>query len=372
MNLVRTGVVGIGVMGSQHAKNLADNVEGSQLTAVCDARAERLDWAKETFGDKVKLFSDYDEMISSGAIDAVMVASAHYDHPRQAIAAFKQGLHVLIEKPAGVDTCSVREMNEAALASGKVFGIMYNQRTNGYYAKLRDLVQSGETGKITRVVWIVTNWFRTQAYYNSGGWRASWAGEGGGALINQCPHNIDLLQWVCGMPKRVRGFCSFGKYHDIEVEDDVTAYMEYENGATGVFITSTGDAPGTNRLEITCERGKLVLEDNNKLTWQRTRTPVSEFTRTAPDMFAKIETWDVTVPPLPDGGKHAGIMRNWIEAIRDGKELIAPGVEGINGLSISNAIHLSAWTNDWAEIPVDEERFNNLLQEKIKTSRHKR
>jgi len=358
-------------MGSSHAKNLANDVEGSQLTAVCDASRQRLDWAKETFGDKVQLFDNYDAMLASGAIDAVVVASAHYDHPRQAIAAFKKGLHVMIEKPAGVDTASVREMNEAAAASGKVFSIMFNQRTVGVYGKLRELINSGETGPITRIVWIITEWFRNEAYYKSGGWRATWAGEGGGVLINQCPHNLDLWQWICGMPKRIRGFCHFGKHHDIEVEDDVTAYMEYENGATGVIITSTGDAPGTNRLEITCDRGKLVLEDN-KLIWRRTRTPVKEFTKTTSDMWAKNEVWDINIPSNSEGGPHVILLRNWINAIRKGEKLISPGAEGINGLSISNAIHLSSWTNDWAYVPVDEKRFGELLKQKIATSRGRR
>jgi predicted dehydrogenase len=206
-------------------------VANAELTAICDIDPEKLTWVRQYVGDSVRLYQDYDEMISSGAIDGVLIAVPHYDHPSLAIKAFERGLHVLVEKPAGVYTKQVRQMNEAAEKSGRVFGIMYNQRTNPVYQKLRDLIKSGELGALKRTNWILTNWYRPQSYYDSGGWRATWAGEGGGVLINQDPHQLDLWQWICGMPVKVRAFCHYGKYHDIEVEDDVTAYVEYENGA---------------------------------------------------------------------------------------------------------------------------------------------
>ncbi len=372
MDKVRIGIIGIGNMGSGHSRYLfAGEVPNAELTAVCDINPERLKWAKETFGDKVQTFDNADAMIASGLVDGVMIATPHYDHPPLAIKAFQKGLHVLIEKPAGVYTKQVREMNEAAAKSGKVFCIMYNQRTMPLYQKLRDLIKSGELGEIKRTVWIITNWYRSQSYYDSGGWRGTWEGEGGGVLINQDPHQLDLWQWICGMPKRVRAFCGYGKYHDIEVEDDVTAYVEYENGATGVFVTSTGEAPGTNRFEISGDRGKIVVEDG-KLTFWRLRVSEREFNRTYKGGFGAPECWKCEIPVESTGGQHAAITANWVRAILKGEPLLSPGEEGILGLTISNAIHLSSWLDDWVELPIDEDLFYEKLQERIKTSKGKK
>ncbi|AUS95002.1 oxidoreductase [Clostridium thermosuccinogenes] len=369
MSKVRIGIIGIGNMGSSHALYLSKGeVPKAELTAVCDIKPERLQWAKENLGSGVRTFDNADDLMSSGIVDGVMIAVPHYSHPPLAIKAFAKGLHVLVEKPAGVYTKQVREMNEAAAKSGKVFGIMYNQRTNPLYQKLRELIKSGELGELRRTNWIITNWFRTQAYYNSGGWRATWAGEGGGVLLNQDPHQLDLWQWTCGMPKRVRAFCGFGKYHDIEVEDEVTAYVEYENGATGVFVTTTGEAPGTNRFEIVGDKGKIVIEDG-KLNFWRLRQSSSQYIREAKDGFSQPECWKCEVPIHGKETAHAGITANWVDSILNGTPLLAPGYEGINGLQISNAMHLSAWTDNWVDIPVDEELFYSMLQEKIKNSR---
>ncbi|MFY9176777.1 MAG: Gfo/Idh/MocA family oxidoreductase [Caldicoprobacterales bacterium] len=368
MDKVRVGIVGIGNMGSAHAIYLFENqIHNAELAAVCDINPKRLEWAKNRFGEKVKLFDNAEDMFSSGTVDGVIIATPHYDHPPLAIAAFDKGLHVLCEKPAGVYTKQVREMNEAAQKSNRVFSMMYNQRTNPLYQKMRDLVQSGELGEIKRTNWIITNWYRSQSYYDSGGWRATWAGEGGGVLLNQCPHNLDLWQWICGMPVRVRAFLGYGKFHDIEVEDDVTAYVEYSNGATGVFITSTGDAPGSNRFEITGDRGKLVAEDG-KLTFWRLRVSERQFNREYTGGFGEPECWKCEIPITGKETAHQGITSNWINAIINGTPLLAPGQEGINGLTISNAMHLSSWTDDWVEIPFDEELFYEKLQDKIKNS----
>ena len=372
MEKVRIGVIGIGNMGTSHARNIkSGNVQGAELTAVCDINPDRLMWAKDALGESVALFDNSDAMIESGLVDAVMIATPHYDHPTIAIKAFEKGLHVLVEKPAGVYTKKVRQMNEAAQKSGKVFGIMYNQRTNPLYQKVKDLVESGELGEIKRTNWIITNWYRPQSYYNSGGWRATWAGEGGGVLLNQDPHQLDLWQWICGMPVRVRAFCGFGKFHDIEVEDDVTAYVEYENGATGVFVTSTGDAPGTNRFEISADRGKIVIEDGN-LTFWRLRVSERQFNAEYQGGFGKPECWKCEIPVEGKETGHVGIMNNWVQAILKGTKLLAPGIEGIRGLEISNAMHLSAWLDDWVTIPVDEDLYYEKLQEKIKNSKVKK
>jgi predicted dehydrogenase len=372
MNKVRIGIIGIGNMGTSHAVNLIQGkVPNAELTAVCDVKAERLQWARENLGEKVQCFDNVKAFFEAKAVDAVMIATPHYDHPTLAIESLNYGYHTLIEKPAGVYTKAVREMNEAALKSDKVFGIMYNQRTNPLYQKVRDLVQSGELGEIKRTIWIITDWYRPQSYYNSGGWRATWAGEGGGVLLNQDPHQLDLWQWICGMPKRVRAFMSFGKYHDIEVEDDVTAYVEYENGATGLFVTTTGEAPGTNRFEVSGDRGKIVIE-NDMLTFWRNRVPERQFNREYTGGFGSPECWKCEIPVHGENSQHIGIMKNWTEAILKGTKLLAPGIEGINGLTISNAMHLSQWTDSWIEIPFNEELYYEKLQERINSSTFKK
>jgi predicted dehydrogenase len=372
MDEVRIGIIGIGGMGSNHARKIHAGDGGrTRLTAVCDTDPKRLEWAADALGD-VKRFARPEELLDSGEIDAVLIATPHYDHPPIARAAFQRGLHVLTEKPAGVYTKQVREMNEVAEASGKVFAIMFQQRTQAAHRKLKQLIDDGQLGEVKRIVWIITAWYRTQFYYDRGGWRASWSGEGGGVLMNQCPHNLDLWQWWFGLPTRLRASCYYGKDHDIEVEDDVTAFMEYDNGATGTFITTTSTAPGTNRLEINADRGKVVLEDG-QITFWRTVRPVSEDIKTSTQAFAKPETWRCEIPIGHDGGGHMGIVRNFADAILDGAELTAPGTEGIKGLSLGNAMNLSSWQDDgWVDLPVDEDLFHGMLQERIKTSTYQK
>lgn len=369
MEKVRYGIIGIGNMGVSHAQNLCGEIRGAELTAVCDTNPERLKWAKEHLPASVQLYDTPEAFWASQAMDAVLIAVPHYDHPGMAIQAFENGYHVLVEKPAGVYTKAVREMNDAAAKSGKQFGIMYNQRTNPLYIKLRDLIQSGELGEVRRTNWIITNWYRSQSYYDSGGWRATWAGEGGGVLLNQDPHQLDLWQWTTGMmPKRVRAFCHFGKYRNIEVEDDVTAYVEYENGATGVFVTTVGESPGTNRFEISGDNGKIVIE-NDKLTFWRLRVPEPQFNREYKGGFGQPECWVCDIPVAGGGGpQHKGILQNFTNALLHGEKLLAPGEEGILGLTLSNAMHLSAWTDDWVDLPLDEDLFYEKLQEKIANS----
>ncbi|MFP4198896.1 MAG: Gfo/Idh/MocA family protein [Halanaerobium sp.] len=364
---VKVGIIGIGNMGTSHAEDIFQGkVQEAVLTAVCDLDQQRLEWAKSNLGQDISCFSTPEEFYAEADIEAVIIATPHYDHPPLAVEGFKNKLHVLIEKPAGVYTKAVREMNEAAAKSDKVFAIMYNQRTRAVYRKLKDLIDSGELGEIKRTNWII-DWYRSQSYYNNGGWRATWEGEGGGVLLNQDPHQLDIWQWTCGMPVKVRAFAENGKYHNIEVEDDVTAYVEYENGATGVFVTSTGIAPETNRLEITGNQGKLILEDN-KISFRRLRTPEREFNKNYEGGFGSPECWECKIPVPGDNPEHLGILNNWINAILNDAELIAPGEEGIKGLTISNAMHLSAWTDDWVELPLDEDLFKSELDKKIKNS----
>lgn len=371
MEKVKIGVIGAGNMGVTHIKNLKENkVTELELTAVSDSIPERRQWCRENLPETVRVFESGAELIESGCCQAVLIAVPHYQHPELAIKAFEQGLHVLCEKPAGVYAKQVREMNEAADKKDVVFAMMFNQRTNCVYRKMHEMVVNGELGEIRRVNWIVTDWYRTQSYYDSGSWRATWAGEGGGVLLNQCPHNLDLLQWICGMPSKVRSFCHIGKWHDIEVEDDVTAYLEYENGATGVFITSTGDAPGTNRFEITGDLGKLVCEEE-KLTFYKLKESLSQHCAGCKGGFDKPEYEISEVETDGQNEQHIGVMKAFAGAILRGTPLVADGREGIRGLELSNAIHLSSWLDTSVEVPVSEELFLEELNKRRKHSRKK-
>lgn len=367
MQKVRLGVIGVGNMGSSHIKNsLEGKMPEIEITAVADIKPDRLEWAKEQLPE-VKTFDNASALMDSGEVDAILIATPHYFHPPYVIEALQKGLHVMSEKPAGVYTKQVREMNEVADKSDKIFGIMFNQRTNCLYRKAHELVHSGKFGEIKRVTWIITDWYRTQAYYNSGGWRATWSGEGGGVLLNQCPHQLDLWQWICGMPEKITAVCHEGKWHDIEVEDDVMIYAEYPNGATGTFITTTGDYPGTNRLEITLDRAKLICEDG-KLIVNELDKSVSEFTKNAEQGFGSIEYKTYEAELDGNNVQHPEVMNKFAAAILRGEPLTAKGQEGINGLMISNAAFLSSWLGKTVTLPVDEDLFYEKLQEKIANS----
>ena len=371
MDKVRIGIIGVGNMGSSHAKSVfAGKVPNMVLGAVADIKAERRDWAKENLPG-VPVFDDASKMMDSGLIDAVIVAVPHYDHPRLVREALEKGLHAMCEKPAGVYTKAVRELNEFARTQDKIYAIMFNQRTNCVYRKMKEIIASGEMGAIRRTNWIITNWFRSQSYYDSGAWRATWDGEGGGVLLNQCPHNLDLWQWICGMPNKVRAFCHNGKWHDIEVEDDVTAYVEYPNGATGVFVTTTSDAPGTNRLEVDLDGGQLIC-DGSKLWMYKLDTPIPEFHKTYTGGFGSPKGQMVEVETDGLNPQHNGVLTAFANKILGKGELIAGGEEGINGLTISNAMHLSSWLDKTVDLPLDEDLFLSELNKRRATSKAKK
>ncbi len=370
MEKVRVGIIGFGNMGSGHAMRIMrGDVPEMELTAICDIKPNRLEWGKGMYPN-VETFENAIEMMESGLVDAIIIAVPHYDHPTFAIEGFKHGLHVMCEKPAGVYAKQVREMNELAEKSNVTFGMMFNQRTNCVYRKMKEIVESGEMGAIRRTNWIITNWYRPQKYYDSGAWRATWSGEGGGVLLNQCPHQLDLFQWICGMPTSVQSHVHLGKWQDIEVEDDVTAYFEYENGATGTFITTTGDCPGSNRFEITLEKGKLVVENDKLYKWEM-EMPEPEFTRTCTNPFGepKVEFTEVETDGMNE--QHNGVLKAFAANILHGTPLVANGIEGIRGVRLSNAIHLSSFLGKTVEIPVDEDVYYAELMKRVATSRRK-
>ena len=369
--MLKLGIIGAGNIAGTHVRNIHEGrVPGVVIAAMADRKESRRQWVRDTVPE-AQVFEEGSELIASRVCDAVLIATPHYQHPVLAKEAFAHGQHVMCEKPAGVYTLQVREMNEAADAHPELtFGMMFNQRTNCLYRKVKELMESGEVGEMKRMSWIVTDWYRTQAYYDSGAWRATWAGEGGGVLLNQCPHQLDLLQWLCGLPCRVHAFLHEGKWHDVEVEDDVTAYLEFENGATGTFITTTGDAPGTNRLEITGTKGRIIVE-NDELIFDKLEADERQWCAACKEGFRKPGCTRVPVETDGKNEQHAAVLRAFAEHIENGAPLVADGREGINGLMLSNAMHLSAWTGETVSLPIDEEKFLALLNERRATSRHK-
>jgi predicted dehydrogenase len=364
---VRIGIIGIGGMGGHHAQDILKGaVPRAELVAACDLSTEAL----KKYPDQ-KHFTDYKEMYRSGVIDAVIIATPHYFHTQASIDALQSGIHVLVEKPLAVHKQDCEKMIAAHTDQKLVFAAMFQQRTEPCYQKIRSLLKQGELGQIRRIHWTATNWFRPNAYYASAGWRATWKGEGGGVLINQCPHNLDLFQWLFGMPLKVRAHCQIGRYHPIEVEDDVTAYFEYADGTTGVFVASTGESPGVNRVEVIGDMGRLTFEAN-ELRFQRNEISASEFCKTTTQKFGKPSTWNVTIPIQGSGGKHAGIMNNFTDAILDGASLIAPAVEGIHSVELINAMLYSSFNEQTVVLPMDGATYTEFLNHRIAESEAKK
>ncbi len=361
MSDIRLGLIGLGNIGQHHAGYLLDGkIKRAQLVAVADSIPQKLERFKN-----LKTFADPEQLIGSRLVDAVIIATPHFQHTTLGIAAFKHGLHVMVEKPISAHKADAERLIAAHQARPDlVFAAMFQLRSEPRYAKIRKLLTGGELGQVVRMSWITTDWFRTEAYYASGGWRATWKGEGGGVLLNQCLHNLDALQWLLGMPARVRGFCRLGRFHYIEVEDDITAYFEFANGATGTFVSSTGETPGTNRFEISGTRGKLVLE-NDKLNFVRNETDMLQFSKSARLAFAKPDVWNVEIPFENAPNSHAVLMQNFVNAILDHEPLIAPGAEGIRSVELANSILFSSLLGQTIQLPMDSAAYEARLNELI-------
>jgi len=367
MKKVRMAVIGVGGMGSLHLGYMV-KMNKIELVGVCDIDKPRARAVAEQFN--CPAVTDLGKLLDRKVCDAVLIATPHYGHTTVGIAALQAGLHVLVEKPISVHKADCQRLIAAHKNKKQVFAAMFNQRTCGHYRKLKDLIDKGELGRIVRVNWIITNWFRSEAYYKAGSWRATWAGEGGGVLLNQCPHQLDQLQWLCGMPTRVRAFCGLGKRHNIEVEDEVTAYLEYANGATGAFIASTGESPGTNRLEIAGDQGKVVVEDG-KIHFVRNEISASKFSRINKDMWAAPDVWHIDIPVPESPPEHAAITENFVNAILHGEKLVAPAAEGIHSVELANAMLYSSLTDKTVQLPLDGAAFERKLKQLIRQSKRK-
>lgn len=380
MKKVRLGIVGVGVQGKTYANFLVDpeanGPESMVLGALCDIDPDVEAFCKETYPD-TPFYNDYKDLIASGDVDAIVTTVPHYLHPEMAIYSIGQKMPVLVEKPAGVYNKQVREMNDFAAANPDVpFAIMFNQRTNSLYRKLKAIMDSGELGEMRRTNWIINSWWRPDSYYKQSAWRATWGGEGGGVVVNQAPHQLDLWQWICGIPTSVYAEVGFGAHRDIVVDNDVTAVTTYENGATGVFITSTHDPVGTDRLEIDCEKGKIVVDDSKTATVYRFSKGEDELNETMSmmDLFrlvssnvagAKLYEEEVIESTDVWGRQHINVLENFGRHILDGTELLAPGSDGINGVNLANGILLSAWKGEKVALPVDEDEFLAELNKHI-------
>lgn len=376
MKKVRMGIIGVGAQGSAYAGFMSEGkVENMVIGAICDIDPAKKEWAAKTYPD-VPFYENYIEMMESGDVDAIVTCVPHYLHPEMGIEALKRDIHALVEKPAGVYTKQVRELNEFAATKPEVaYGIMFNQRTNPLYQKLKEIIDNGEIGGIRRTNWMITTWWRPQGYYDQSAWRATWEGEGGGVLVNQAPHQIDLLQWICGMPKKVYSNVKYGYQRNIAVEDEVTAMLEYENGATGVFVTCTHDVIGTDRFEILGDKGKIVVDDSKKITIKRLVKPESEMS----DTMSMADVMKIFMGGNPSeiyeeeviefesvwGAQHIAVMDNFADHILNGAPLLAPGSDGIQGVALANAIHLSSWLGKEVELPLDEDLYLAELNKKI-------
>lgn len=364
MNTLRLGIIGLGNIGRFHAGYICEGkVTRCELAAVCSRQRELPEEYRS-----VHVFKDPVQLMHSGKVDAVLIATPHWQHPNSGIAAFEAGLHVMVEKPIAAHKADADRFIAAHRGHPQlVFGVMSQFRAEPRYQKMQELIRSGALGSLVRVSWINTDWFRPEAYYQSSEWRATWRGEGGGVLINQCLHNLDMLQWLVGMPSRVRGFCKFGRFHDIEVEDDVTAYFEWANGATGTFVSSTGEAPGTNRLEISGTRGRLVLE-NGRLTFTVNEVDAVEKCKSADQPFAKLASTSEEILFENAAQPHAVLLQNFVNAIIDGELLIATGPEGIHSVELANSIVYSSLLEKSVELPLDGAMWETKLNELISNS----
>lgn len=374
---IRLGIIGLGAEGGMYAEFLNEGrVNNMEIGAICDILPEKKEAADE-YG--VPFYADYREMITSGDVDAVVTTVPHYLHPEMGIFALNNGVHALVEKPVGVYTKQANELIDLAATKPELqFGVFFNQRTNELYRDLKAIMASGELGNLRHTSWIITTWWRPQGYYTQSDWRATWGGEGGGVLVNQAPHQLDLWQWICGTPERVFARAEFGFKRDIAVEDEVNALVSFPGGATGTFITCTHDMIGTDRLEILCDKGKIVVDDSKKVTISRFVENEETLSQNmGMDVVKKLFTGQLDMSQYVSvetreyesvwGEQHCEVMRNFAAAIHGEEELLAPGSDGIHGVRLANGIHLSAWTNTEVDlVNFDEARYLEELNKRIR------
>lgn len=356
---VRLGVIGLGNIGRTYVDLIVGGqVPGAELTAV----------SSRTVPDESPAmhFSRFDDLLDSGLVDAVIVATPTMSHPEIGAAAAARGLPVLMDKPLAMSVRQASSLVETLAAAGSS-AVMLNQRFDPYYREIHQLISDGAIGEVMRFSWIMTAWYRPDVYYEVSSWRGTWVGEGGGLLINQCIHNLDVLQWLVGLPSSVSAIAGFGKYHAIDVEDEVTATLSYASGTTGVVVASSGEAPGINQLDIIGDRGSIRY-DGETLTLKRSEVSVRTHCRNTSEMFGMPQFANETVTPADADAaesQHAQVLRNFVGSIAYGEPLLTPVSEGLNSLQLANAILLSAWQGVPVPVPIDEASFEAELQARI-------
>jgi predicted dehydrogenase len=375
---VRLGIVGLGAQGSMYARLITEGmVPNMKIGAICEPNPAIAEVIGSTYPG-VGFYLDFSTMLDSGDVDAVVICVPPYLHPEIAITALERDIHALVEKPAGIYTKQVRELNDYAATKPELsFAMMFNQRYNPLYRRIKEIVDDGEIGMIRHTNWIITTWWRPQAYYEQSAWRATWGGEGGGVLVNQAPHQLDLWQWICGLPRSVYAKVGYGFRRSIAVEDEVTAVVDYGDGSTGVLVTAVHDLVGTDRFEILGDNGKIVVDNSRTAMITRLSRPEREISdgMSSDDVRRVLTgeldrgafcTSEVIEFDSVGGSQHAGVLENFAANILDGTPLIAPGEEGINGVQLANAIHLSSWTGDEVPLDFDEDLYLSELNQRIR------
>lgn len=377
---VKLGIIGYGAEGGMYAgffknndERLNDNIE---LAAICDNDPAKKAKVAEDFPG-LPFFDNYLDLLESGIVNAIVTTVPHYDHCVMGIDALERGIHLLGEKPAGVYTKDVERLIETSKKHPETtFAIFFNQRTNPLYRRVKQLMDEKAIGDLQRATWIITTWWRPQGYYNQSAWRATWGGEGGGVLVNQAPHQLDLLQWICGKPEKVYAKLQYGAGRNIVVENEVNALLDFGNGATGSFITCTNDIVGTDRFEIFGTKGKIIVEDSKKLIVKQLTAPEAELSENM-DMqdvmrlfMGQINMEDyvkVTEEEFvtPQGLQHISVLNNFADHIVKGEPLLANGEEGINGVTLANAMHLSSWLDKEVDYNVDGDLYLAELNKRI-------
>ena len=362
MNKVKLAIIGLGSMGQKYAEMLLQQkIKQAELVAVCSGTPKKLEKMKKKYGKKLHYYEEKEKLWSDPTVDAVLITTPHYSHPQLAQEAIRANKHFLCEKPIGVYTKNVVTLNEKIKKNPALTcAIVFNQRTQPIYKKAKELVDQVALGEIRRNNWISTDWYRPQEYYDAIDWRGSWKEDGGGVLLNQAVHQLDLWQWICGMPQRIYGHIYPGKLRNIEVETEGTIYAEYKNGATGFFTAATTEAIGTNRFEIVGSTGKLVIENEQLHLWKMTQDET--FWRQIEDT-PKYQEVPIEIINEKDQ-QHQKVIENFVQAILYDEPLLAPATEGIKSLSLINATYLSSWKGQRVNLPLDHHLYFEELNKR--------
>jgi predicted dehydrogenase len=369
MDVPRFAVVGVGAnVFNMHAPALQSSA--FEIAAVCDVNLAAAERQAERFG--CPYFADHREMLAAIRPDAVAVLTPHPFHAAIAIDCLNAGAHVLVEKPIAVQVAEADRMIAAAEQAGRLLAVNLQHRTRGEIRTAKKLIESGRLGQIQRVE-MVAIWTRTAAYYAQAGWRGTWQGEGGGVLMNQSPHSLDLVCHLVGQPSRVVAW-NRTMFHHIETEDTSLAMLEWSTdgaaasdsaakraaGALGTLLVSTAQVGEPERLEIAGTRGVLQLSRGGLRLFEAD-TDLRTFLAENPAPFARPELVPQDVPLESGSGDHAAIYANFLDAITNGAPLVADGAQGRMSLELANALIYSSATSTQVPLPLDRAAYADRL-----------